>query len=355
MKRILVIQNKRIGDVLISSIIANNIKSVFPDCEVDYFVYDYTSAVLLHNPNIDRIIQTNDKELKKITKLVSTINAIKSSSYDIIFDPYAKLQSRLMCLFSGAKYRIGLKRAHKSLKLPFYTHEVDFLPQTSKICGKAIEDRIHLIESVFPLEDVDYTPKIFLTAAEKQYAKLDDISYPVIMYGILGSTAQKSMPFDYTANLIDFVLSNYNVKILFNYAPHQKKEALEVYKLCKHKDDIIFDLYEENLRDFISLMNKCDALIANEGGIVHIAKALHKPTYTIFSPYVNKEFWASFEDGEFHISSHLLEEKPELFNEFTFEARKKIEANPYQLYRELTPDLILKKMRPFLDTHLTKP
>ena len=31
MKKILIIQNKRIGDVLLSSVIANNIKTVFPD------------------------------------------------------------------------------------------------------------------------------------------------------------------------------------------------------------------------------------------------------------------------------------------------------------------------------------
>jgi heptosyltransferase-2 len=36
-------------------------------------------------------------------------------------------------------------------------------------------------------------------------------------------------------------------------------------------------------------MDKCDVLVANEGGTVHIAKALNKPTFTIFSPYVNKD------------------------------------------------------------------
>jgi ADP-heptose:LPS heptosyltransferase len=54
-------------------------------------------------------------------------------------------------------------------------------------------------------------------------------------------------------------------------------------------------------------MDKCDVLVANEGGTVHIAKALNKPTFTIFSPYVNKDHWASFEDGKFHHSVHLLE------------------------------------------------
>ena len=127
MKKILVIQNKRIGDVLISSVIANNIKNVFKDAHVTYFVYDYTTGVIENNPNIDRIIAINDKELKKLPTLLKTIAQIRREKYDIIFDSYAKFQSRMMCLFSGAKYRIGFKRKHKELKLPFYTHPVNFL------------------------------------------------------------------------------------------------------------------------------------------------------------------------------------------------------------------------------------
>ena len=61
LKQILVIQNKRIGDVLISSVIANNIKKVFPKSHVTYFVYDYTVGVLENNPNIDRVISVQEK------------------------------------------------------------------------------------------------------------------------------------------------------------------------------------------------------------------------------------------------------------------------------------------------------
>ena len=119
------------------------------------------------------------------------------------------------------------------------------------------------------------------------------------MFGVLGSTPQKSMPYEYAAALVDHIAENYNVQVLFNYAPHQKEEALKIYELCKYKDAVILDVYAPTIRDFIVLMNQCDAMVANEGGIVHIAKALSKPTFTIFSPYVNKDHWASFEDGIF--------------------------------------------------------
>ena len=354
MKKILVIQNKRIGDVLISSVIANNIKKVFPNSSVTYFVYDYTVGVLENNPNIDHIIQVKDKELKKVPNLIKVIRRIRKNDYDIIFDPYAKFLSRMICLYSGASYRIGLKRKHKKLKLPFYTHPIDLLDHKTQNCGKAIEDRINMISSVFlELQQPDYEPKIFLTSTEKDYDKIKSLKKPVVMIGVLGSTAKKSMPYEYIAQVIDFMTSNYDATILFNYAPYQKSEAEKIYQLCIHKEQINLSIYEDSIRGFITLMAQCDLLIANEGGSVHITKALYKPTFTIYSPYINKEHWCSFEDGKTHESIHLLEENPDLFDSFTFEERKKIEEDPEILYRKLTPEMVLTKLKPFLNHHLT--
>ena len=354
MKKILVIQNKRIGDVLISSVIANNIKKVFPQSQVTYFVYENTAGVLENNPNIDRIIAVREKELKSYTKLFQTISRIKKEEYDIIFDPYSKLQSRLICLFSGAEYRIGLKRAHKDLKLPYYTHPISHLEHRTKNCGKAIEDRINMISSVFELKEPEYAPKIYLTDREKEYDKINFLKKPVIMLGILGSTPQKSMPYEYMAAIIDAITDGFDGTVLFNYAPNQKEEAVKIYEKCSNKSHINRDIYEDSIRGFIELMNKCDLLISNEGGSVHIAKALDKPTFTIYSPYVNKEHWCSFEDGNQHDSIHLLEEKPNLFSNFTLEERRNIEEDPHSLYTELTPEMILSKLKPFLAHHLAK-
>ena len=258
----------------------------------------------------------------------------------------------MICLFSGTKYRIGLKRAHKKLPLKFYTHPIDFLEKGTKTCGKAIEDRINMITSVFELKTPDYVPKIFLTEEEKTYNKIGFLQKPVIMLGIFGSTPQKSMPTEYMVALIDYITSHYKGTILFNYAPYQKEEALTLYEMCQNKDQINLDVYEDSIRGFIKLMNKCDLLVSNEGGSVHIAKALDKPTFTIYSPYINKDHWSSFEDSDKHDSIHLLEEKPGLFDSFTLDERRKIEADPNTLYKKLTPEMILDKLKPFLNLHL---
>ncbi|MDC7993954.1 glycosyltransferase family 9 protein [Altibacter sp. HG106] len=352
MKQILVIQNKRIGDVLISSVIAQNIKKVFPESKITYFVYDYTAGVLEENPNIDHIIRISEAWLKKLPNLVKTLRKVRRDNYDIIFDPYAKFQSRMMCLCSGAEYRIGLKRAHKQLKLPFYTHPISFLEQGSKPCGKAIEDRVHMVSDVFLLKTPDEVPKIYLTSEEKQYDAIAHIQQPVLMLGVLGSTPNKSMPYPYIARIVDWITEHYQVTVLFNYAPHQKAEAKRIYEQCAHQEQIELDIYENSIRGFIRLMNQCKLLIANEGGSVHIAKALNKPTFTVYSPFIHKAHWATFEDGVMHKSIHLRDEKPEAYSQFSREERKKVEANPQKLYQLLTPELIIASLAPFMEHHL---
>ena len=168
MKKVLIIQNKRIGDVLISSVIANNFKAKYPNSEVHFMAYDFTNGVLMNNPNIDKIISINDKELKKLPVLLKLILQIRKKKYDINLDPYSTTQSRLSCKFSGAKQTIGHKSRKKIGNFGYYTHPVTISKEKTKICGKAIEDRIHLLNQAGNFEPIDYEPKIFVSEQEKK-------------------------------------------------------------------------------------------------------------------------------------------------------------------------------------------
>ena len=353
MKKILVIQNKRIGDVLIASVLANNLKQQIPHSHITYFVYDYTAGVLENNPNIDRIITVKDKELKKLPFFWKVLRKVRKERYDIIVDPYAKFQSRMMCYFSGAPQRVGFKRQGKKLKLKFYTHEITFLDQSPPPCGKALADRLNLLEKAFGMKDPDPHYKVFLTEAEKKDTSLQHLSKPIVMMGVLGSTPSKSLPYGYTAQLIDFLTEAYSVSVLFNYAPYQKEEAKKIFELCKHKEKIHWDIYADSIRGYCIFMNQCDLLISNEGGSVHIAKALKKPTFTIYSPFITKSHWNSFEDGTTHASVHLFDDNPDYFERLPREQKKEIEKAPEELYQKLTPEMILQKLKPYLEHHLT--
>jgi heptosyltransferase-2 len=76
--KILVIQQKMIGDVLISSIICNNLCIAYPEAQIDYLVYESTTPVLAGNPSIDTIIlfeEKHRKSKKEFLKLAMQIRA----------------------------------------------------------------------------------------------------------------------------------------------------------------------------------------------------------------------------------------------------------------------------------------
>ena len=67
--KILVIQQKMIGDVLTSSILFEAIKLKHPEAETHYIINSHTYAVVKNNPYIDKFqfvspeIQNNKKQL----------------------------------------------------------------------------------------------------------------------------------------------------------------------------------------------------------------------------------------------------------------------------------------------------
>jgi heptosyltransferase-2 len=138
---------------------------------------------------------------------------------------------------------------------------------------------------------------------------------------------------------------------LFNYLPNQIEQAKTIFNLCKNEtqNKIYFDVLGTNIREFIAIMNNCDLIIGNDGGAINMAKALNKPSFIIFSPWIDKKGWATFEDGIKHISVHLKEFKPELFGEKT---DKEIKRNYASLYQEFKFDLFKNALKDFLRINL---
>src|SRR5215831_12405749 len=100
--KILVIQQKMIGDVLASSIICNNLKQIYPDAQVDYLVYPFTTPVVENNPNIDNIILFENRFRKSKKDLFQFVLSIRKRQYNMVIDAYGKLESNLVVAFSGA-------------------------------------------------------------------------------------------------------------------------------------------------------------------------------------------------------------------------------------------------------------
>lgn len=348
--KILIIQQKRIGDVLTSSILCNILKAKYPESTIDFMCYPNSVDVLKENPNISEVIVLPAKVKKSIPLFFKFIFQIRKRKYDAVIDVYSKLGSSLITLFSGAKFKISYYKWYSGI---FYNHTFKRFDAIKSEHGLAIENRLLLLKPLISEKITDVKPKIFLTDSEINEAKellvkhnIDTEKQMLIMFGILGSEVYKTYPLDRMAKIIDFTVAKTNATILFNYFPDQLEKALEVYNYCQEetKKNIVFDLYGKDLRSFLAILSQCEMLIGNEGGAVNMAKALEVPTFSIFTPSVRKETWQLFENEAKNVSVHLKDLKPEIYEQHT---EQYIKEHTLKYYDEYPFELLLEKLNTY--------
>ncbi|MEH6407938.1 MAG: glycosyltransferase family 9 protein, partial [Leeuwenhoekiella sp.] len=117
--KILIIQQKMIGDVLTSSILFKAIRDKYPEEQLHYLIRRNTYAVIQENPFIDKVIfDLEDKNGNSISFFQFAKN-IRKANYDVVIDVYSKIATAILTGLSGAKIRSGIKKSYTSL---FYTH-----------------------------------------------------------------------------------------------------------------------------------------------------------------------------------------------------------------------------------------
>ncbi len=348
--KILVIQQKMIGDVLTSSILFEALRKKYPAAQLHYLIYRHTLAVVENNPHIDRFLLYDDS-YKKTGKLLKFLQQIRKEEYDIVIDVYAKLGTALMSSFSGAGIRISYNKWYTS---PAYTTTFKPKKNLQTNAGFAIENRMQLLQGISTDFPAEIRPKIYLTETERSSVKQRlvtagiSMDRPLVMCGILGSSGEKTYPLPYMARILDFVVERTGAQLLFNYIPKQETEARELLALCRveTQKQVFFELFGKSLREFMSLTSHCDALIGNEGGAVNMAKALDIPTFAIFSPQIKKEDWSIYEDGKHHVSVHLSDFISTPLDRFS--KKERVKKGP-GFYKKFKPDLIITPLQKFLD------
>lgn len=348
--KILVIQQKMIGDVLTSSIILEALRKKYPQAELHYLIYKHTLPVVENNPYVDRFLLFDPDKDQRIRGFVGFLKKIRYNEYDVVIDVYSKINTALFNAFSGAETKISY---HKWYTKGAYTQTFKPKDALETNAGYAIENRMHLLNGLAKDFPSEIKPKIYLTEEEKNNARerleAEGISFekPLIMCGILGSSASKTYPLPYMAQVLDFIVEKTDAQLLFNYIPKQETEAKKLLGHCKPKTrkHVFFHIFGKSLREFMALTSFCDALIGNEGGAVNMAKALDVPTFSIFSPQIKKENWSIYEDGRKNVSVHLRDYHPTEFKDLE---KKEISKKSAAFYELLKPNLIFAKLETFL-------
>lgn len=354
--RILVIQQKMIGDVLISSLLCKNLKLWNPNVHVDYVANRHTLDVIRHNPYIDGVVVFEDHFKKDKFGLFQFLLHCRRQKYDCIIDAYGKLESFLICLFTPAAQKIGYKKALSPL---VYDKEIKVLKVQDDALQLSIKNRFRLLTPIMGAFPKNSEVEIHLTPEEIEISRerLDAVlgkGKKAIMVSALGSSKNKTYPFEYMAQLMDTAFRTTNLPFILNYRPDQEGliDLLINQLQPTTQKAIMKSLTPNSLRDYMANAYHCIAAVGNEGGAINIAKALNKPTFAVFSPLIDPSGWHT------EIPNKCMAVNLNTFfpNAIDYTKHRKLAKDTEkleELYKMLKPELFEKKWIGFLNNAIS--
>lgn len=303
-KRILIIKLRGIGDVILSTIVIQNLIEHFPNAKIDF---------LTEPPSVP--ILTNLKELNQVITFerIGTINTIKSIiqlrnyKYDFIFDLYSNPRSALITFLAKGKIKVGFDRRGRryaynvhvnthSLKL----HTADVNLQQLKAVGVQLKHHalIYRIES----EEEKLSTDFFISN------QLGDNVVGISPSG--GWESKKCDPIKFI-EICKMIHSKYDCKFLILWGKGDEADASEIYSGIK---DYSVIASQTTVREMVALFSKCKIVIANDSGPMHLSASIDIPTLAIHGPtspheqgpYGKKHTWVRFDELDC-IQCNLLE------------------------------------------------
>jgi len=263
MQKILFIRFSSIGDIVLTTPLLRALKAQKPEVEIHYITKKAYAPVLEHNPHIDKLFLLEDK-LSKVLPL------LKKEKYDFIVDLHKNLRSM--------RIKSVLKKSYASF---------DKLNRQKWLLVRFKKDRmpkVHIVERYFKtLEKLgvknDAKGLEYYSGLEhkKSIPGLEESiqdNYAVIVIG--GTYYTKQIP----EEKLDEIVSKLNLPIVLLGGPADQQGAEKFAQ--KHPQKVYSLAGKTPLNESAEIIRRSQFVITSDTGLMHIAAAYQKKTYSIW-------------------------------------------------------------------------
>jgi ADP-heptose:LPS heptosyltransferase len=286
-RRVLFIQLKMLGDILMLTPSIKAFKKKYPDSKLDVLVEPPGDVLLRQNPYVDYVIATRTKKWYSLTRQLSLIRTLRRRSYDLAVDFLGNPRSAHYTYLSGAKKRIGYDDTRFK-----YAYSNTY----KRTNGYSAVSKLDFI-SFLDIPKDDFMPEFHFDGSIEiplEMQTLNDRKLAVISPVSLRS--HKIWPIAKFAEISRYIHDKYDFFSLVIAGPGEKKFLNEFSKAAKAP---FAPLYIDNLVKLAAVIKKCDLFIGNDNGPKHIAVAMGLPTYAIFSHLSDPVCW-TYPDPQRH-------------------------------------------------------
>lgn len=291
-KKILIIKPRGIGDIILSTIVLENLQKHFHKAKIDYLVESFAKEVLENNPLINKILT-----FEKSDFILKTILKIRREGYDLVIDLWSNPRTAQITFFSGAKFRVGY--AYRGRK---YAYNIK--SQVGRGNTHSAEHNLELLSVAgIPIVSKKIIYKLTNVSIEFAESFINHIEKKETLIGIIpsGGWNSKRCPKEKWVEIIKSLSVKINCNILILWGQDDFEDANFI------KNNVTNSILapETNLKQMAGLLNLCNLVIANDSGPMHLSAALGIPTLGLFGPTDPKKHGPYSDNSDFVIKNDL--------------------------------------------------
>lgn len=279
-KRILVVKLSAIGDVLMATPASRVLRNAFPDSYIAWIVEPKSADIVKNNPYLDEVIVWEHPRgmFGRLADLFNLRRDLSKRRFDVVVDLQGLLKSAAVCLFSGAKRRVGFSDAAECAPL-LYTEK--YRPNGEEMAQQRNLDILRNIG----VESADTAMHMPVRDEDRKYA-----AELIKEMGLEGETIVGFCPATTWVNkhwtpegwtdVADLLGDRLGAKALIFGSKADIPLATKIQDAARHKPAIAAG--RTTLKQAGALMEHCTAMIGVDTGLLHMAVALDRPAIGLF-------------------------------------------------------------------------
>jgi lipopolysaccharide heptosyltransferase II len=284
--RILVVELWNIGDVVLTIPFLTQLRAVFPNARITLLGQPHARVILEGTTLVDEYIETDlawtrtgpfDPFAYHWRAFMRTVLELRRRKFDVAFQSRKHVRERVLLALSGARRRVG------------YADQPDGSADRHKS-----DEWLDLLAGFGGAGDRLAYSRLKVSESERAWTEAflfaHGVSSSDVVVGIHpgASVPKKRWPLERFREATRFVAQQPGVRPLVFVDPSGYGAALgEVDGVISAKVD---------LRRMMALLKRCDVLLCNDSGPMHLAGALGVPTVAVFGSGIRRLF-APLGDG----------------------------------------------------------
>lgn len=276
--KILIIQFKPHGDVLLTTSYLETLRNKFPESQIDFLVTEPYHQILEKNPYLSEVIVLPRKRgAAYLCERIKLFRKIRHRKYDLIIDQQNSTGSAQVVLWSGARYRLGWidgkGRWFYNLKAPR---------------GSVRYNASRKFDILQPLGVTEQPYKLYyyIKPASKQYieswlSQENLLRKPMICISPGSPVPRKKWNLKNYARLADLIFEQTDFSVVLLWGPNELDDIKIIQEQMVQKPIIA---PPTDFNQAAAFLTYCRLLICNDGGLNHLSVATDTPALALFGP-----------------------------------------------------------------------